>query len=239
MKNNLKQFLLNIWFLKNKFKKSENIFNDIYKSHKWGKSNSGFSSGAGTRSTNVAIYIEEIQKFVKKNCITSIVEFGCGDFTVMSEILDNREINYTGYDISSVILSSNRGKYRRSNIEFIQSDCSNILFDPKRGDLLIIRQVLQHIDNESIKNILRHLDKYEFVIITEHLAKYPSKFNIDKVIGAHTRVHYNSGVFIDKPPFQIKAQEFLSYDENLRFAGNFLEAEIKSLLIVNNRNNLL
>jgi hypothetical protein len=233
----IKSLLLKFYFFKNKYVKNSKIFDEIYLNHKWGGNNS-FSLGEGTRSEKVGFYIDKIKEFIVYNEIKSIVEFGCGDFSVMKELFKKISyISYTGYDVSKVIVDynkiNNNVSINNNRVEFIQSDCANDLFKPYTSDLLIVRQVLQHLDNFSIGNIIRHFDNYKYVLITEHISKNHAKYNIDKVTGAHTRAHFGSGVFIDKPPFMLKAQIIFKYDEDIKFAGNILEGEIVTYLIVN------
>ena len=66
---------------------------------------------------------------------------------------------------------------------------------------MIIRQVLQHLDNKSITKILDKIKSYKYVIITEHIPKNIFIPNIDKSIGLTTRLEFNSGINIEIEPF--------------------------------------
>ena len=59
--------------------------------------------------------------------------------------------------------------------------------------------------------VLLNIRKYPYLIITEHV---PSKIhlkmpNLDKPHGPNIRIDDDSGVFLDKPPFNIKISSVL------------------------------
>ena len=66
---------------------------------------------------------------------------------------------------------------------------------------MIIRQVLQHLDNKSIIKILNKIKSYKYAIITEHIPKNIFIPNIDKNIGLTTRLEFNSGINVEIEPF--------------------------------------
>jgi hypothetical protein len=74
------------------------------------------------------------------------------------------------------------------------------------SDLCIIRQVLQHLPNKDIEAIFKNVSS-RYLLITEHLpaAAKIKEYNVDKVADAGIRVPRGSGIFIDKPPFNLKA----------------------------------
>jgi hypothetical protein len=51
-------------------------------------------------------------------------------------------------------------------------------------------------------NIFRNITA-KYILVTEHL---PAAHKVDKKPGADIRVPRGSGVFIDRPPFNLKAQ---------------------------------
>ena len=77
--------------------------------------------------------------------------------------------------------------------------------------LCLIRQVLQHLSNQEIAQILQNTRKYKYIIITEH---YPPPYlniipNRDKPHGKDIRLDNDSGVYLNKPPYNIKISEVL------------------------------
>lgn len=77
------------------------------------------------------------------------------------------------------------------------------------GDIVFIRQVLQHLSNEQISIVLpKILSKYKYMVLTEHLPS-SEKFihNIDKKAGPDIRLDFNSGLVLTSAPFDIKIKE--------------------------------
>ena len=80
--------------------------------------------------------------------------------------------------------------------------------DLPEGDVCFVRQVFQHLSNGQIIRVLKKLKKYRGVYITEEcpVKKNGVKPNLDKVHGADTRMHLNSGIFLSEAPFNLSKQ---------------------------------
>jgi len=143
---------------------SNNVFNEVYQNKVWGTGEiSGGSSGPGSSPELNKKYIEYLNDFIQKNNIKSIVDIGCGDWQIMSLVnLDN--VQYYGYDTSSIIIDANNKKYKRKNINFIYNDLDQAV-DFKAADLLICKDVLQHLSYHNIHKILLQLHKYKHFFI--------------------------------------------------------------------------
>tara|TARA_Y100000768_G_C23939279_1_gene664247 strand:+ start:559 stop:906 length:348 start_codon:yes stop_codon:yes gene_type:complete len=91
------------------------------------------------------------------------------------------------------------------------------------ADIYIIRQVLQHLSNDSIFNFLKKIqNKCKYLIITEHLPdKEIENFepNKDIVTGPYIRLHEDSGVVLTEKPFNLKIKNkkrlFFSEADNM------------------------
>jgi len=186
------------------------IFNSIYKEAIWGKSEDGVAcSGSGSYDPSVATYVTFVRNLIIEKNIMSIVEIGCGDFEIGQQYADHVQ-HYLGVDVSSFVIEKNRVKFGRDGIFFEHVDASKQ--DLPKSDLCIIRQVLQHLDNSTIGEILARTAVHKFVLITEHLPT-PSRLkkpNLNKWTGPDTRVVFNSGVYVDLPPFGRKGTTMLS-----------------------------
>jgi hypothetical protein len=234
--NYLLRLLLKISNLPNKYKSRQKIFSEIYRKNKWGRdpdNPASFYSGSGSYNNNTSLYIAKIKEIIRENNIKSITEIGCGDLNIAKNYLQDIEI-YNGCDIVPELI-----KNHKHNINVLPTItnffCLDACTDELPGaDCLIIRQVLQHLDNDSIILILNRLTDFHYIIITEHIPKSILKPNLDKIIGSDIRVHYESGVFLNLPPFNIQnLQVILKYDENLRFGKNEIAAEMTTYLIKN------
>jgi hypothetical protein len=246
MKNILKN-LAPRWFirfylhLKNRNKSPEEIFTEIYNKNLWGKAPDGrqYCSGCGTIDSNVEKYIEILRGFINEFKIKSIFEIGCGDFSVMKSVLSRSEVKYTGSDIVKSLIDHLTNSYTNENIKFIQMDAIECEKYPV-ADLCIIRQVLQHLNNEQISEILRKTKKYKYVIITEQIPLNPIHKNDDKITSGYIRLQNQntSGVFLDEPPFLLNCKTLLNYKlDDKDYYGNKIPAFMLNSLIENDKMN--
>jgi len=214
------------------------IFSDIYKRNAWGGKKGEFYSGAGSHNPYVSTYAEIIAEFVRENNIHSIIEIGCGDFIVSQAILDKLNISkhnysYVGYDVVKPLIAHNNSIYSSPSIKFVCKDsCSGNI---QSGELLIIRQVLQHLNNNSIKQIINKFKNYKYIIVTEHqpAEKYGDaiKPNADQLSGSENRLRIKSAVYLDKFPFNCQIDSKLFSILEWCYG---LEAYINTFLIKNN-----
>ena len=187
-------------------------------------------SGPGSYGDHAKKYVNCINNFIVRNGINSITDVGCGDFTIGSQItIQNPDLNYNACDVVKYIIDDNHQKFGSKKIKFYHLDAAKDSLPS--ADLLTIRQVLQHLSNKEIKKILSKANKYKYVIVTEHLLKdeYVKKYNRDKPTGPDIRLIDNSGVYINKPPFNLSCTEIF----NCRLDAYEKEAYLKSFLIIN------
>jgi SAM-dependent methyltransferase len=207
------------------------IFNSIYQASVWGTSEGGAAySGSGSYDPSVATYVEFVRDFIRENQIRSIVEIGCGDFSIGRQYADYVQ-RYLGVDVASFVITQNRAKFGREGLVFEHVDASKQ--DLPRSDLCIIRQVLQHLDNGTIGEILARTATHRFLLITEHLPA-PSRLNkpnLNKRTGPDTRVVFGSGVYVDLPPFGRKGIAVLRLPVAQPQAGP--GEEMRTTLLVN------
>lgn len=70
---------------------------------------------------------------------------------------------------------------------------------------------MQHLSNQDIKKVLKKLKQYDYVIITEHQpTSEDARPNLNKIAGASIRLDMNSGLYLDKTPFNEKIRELLT-----------------------------
>ncbi|MET4082952.1 SAM-dependent methyltransferase [Pedobacter sp. UYP30] len=216
---------------------NSSIFTEIYTRNVWGGNKGDFYSGSGSHNDHIDGYVNAITDFIGDNRISSIVEIGCGDFYVSGEMLarlDRGKIHYqyTGYEVVKALVDRNKLRYPSKQISFKVKDAVNGKI--VSGDLLIIRQVLQHLDNKSITKIISKFSNYKFIIVTEHQIsnKYGEKiiFNKDKKTDSYNRVILYSGVYLEKPPFNcdIKEKIYSFFEAQIN-----LDAYVNTFLIVN------
>ena len=153
------------WLRFRNIKNNADLFGKIYKDGLWGKSNT-FNSGTGSNMINAQQYIDLINKYIEKDNIKTIVDIGCGDFKVASGFnLQSKE--YIGCDIVSSLIDYNNSAYKSKNVQFICLDAINN--ELPKGDLLLVRQVLQHLSNNDVKRFIQKFYGYKHVIVTDEL----------------------------------------------------------------------
>lgn len=183
---------------------TEQVFTDIYKKKHWGTNKKGEGvSGPGSRIKNTEKYRELLQNFLKKNQIHSVVDVGCGDWQ-FSRVLDWKGIDYIGYDVVGSLIKKNREKFGAKNIHFRHAN--GIELDLPKADLLICKDVLQHLTNEDVHKFISQFHKFKYCLITNDVnPKTLSSTNPQIERGGHRNLD------LSKPPFSLKGEKVLDY----------------------------
>lgn len=222
------------WHLKKKG--VEQIFSDIYKNNEWGGQRGTFYSGEGTHSPGTLLYIEKLSAFINNNNVKTVLDIGCGDFAIMSKILEKVDVRYAGADVVPELIEHHQQHYANEKTSFIRLNA--ITEELPDADLVTIRQVLQHLSNEQISKILSKLSKFKYVIISEHILLGDFVVpNLDKIPGPHIRTRFFSSVIIDAPPFNVKNATVLfehRFDEKVK--SKLYPAVIRTYLITTLKN---
>lgn len=180
-------------------------FDHIYRTGIWGRGEDGkMSSGEGSRDALVvAPYVAAVSSVLRQlpNGVR-LVDIGAGDFSVGSQLLPDVG-SYVACDISSLIVAQNRGRYQNeAKVEFRVLDATTD--DLPAGDVVTIRQVLQHLSNAQVAAILPKLSAYAAIIITEAVPGTDFVANVDHQPGFSTRViESGSGVDLAQAPFNL------------------------------------
>ena len=190
------------------------VFEKIYSNSIWGKSedqDDNFCSGEGSYDLGIINpYINAVNKFLSSfEYPLDVVDLGCGDFNIGSKIRSSCK-NYIACDIVEPLIERNKTKYTDLHVDFRILDISED--ELPEGDVVIIRQVLQHLSNELIAAVTKKIQhKYKFLILTEHLPSNPDFTpNLDKPTGHYIRLGIGkkgSGILITEPPFCLTVKE--------------------------------
>jgi hypothetical protein len=138
-------------------------FSQIYNLKYWNSEN---TSGEGSMPKNAIPYLKYLQNFIDIKRPKIIVDIGCGNFELMKNIKIPKSTLYHGIDIVDSVIIENKCKYSQGNIVF---HTVNAISDWQKysGDLLIIKDLLQHLNNEAIlffkTNILKNF-KYAIIV---------------------------------------------------------------------------
>lgn len=190
------------------------VFTEIYTKGLWGKgSDDPFYSGWGSHDVDiVGPYIEASAKFLQRFGKPDVVDLGCGDFSIGSQL---RKFcgNYVAGDIVEPLIERNRQKFSGIGVQFRVVDLATD--ELPAGDVLFIRQVLQHMSNADIARAVAKIQTaYKYLVLTEHLpAGHDFTHNLDKPAGPDVRLNVRvpSGVVLTSPPFnlQVKSSQLL------------------------------
>ena len=208
------------FFLIPNYIKRNIIFYLIYKSKHWRDYNEPLQdesiSGLGSDYNVTKQIINELDIFIKKNNIESILDLACGDFNWIKFLIkNNQNIEYLGLEIVNKIVKSNKLKYTNSKINF---RCTDVLNNnlPKNYDLIILRDFFIHIKNKDILEILNKIkfSNCKFFAITNY--PYVEK-NLDiKGYGHHRCVNIEIIPFkLNNPFYKID-----DYDKKLNIYKN-------------------
>ena len=206
-------------------KSNRDVFSHIYESGEWAVDNNGvkdakyeFTSGSGSSPENVKPYMTYLQDFLKKKQIKSVVDLGCGDWQ-FSRLIDWSGIEYTGIDVVDAVVERNSKMFKRKNISFIRSDGAEDSL-PK-ADLLICKEVLQHLPFKDVLAIITQLSKYKYCLILNDV----DPVTLTNVNSDIPRGHYRP-LDLTQPPFSLKGRKVLSYASGI---------ETKQLLLIENK----
>ena len=180
-------------------------FRTIYRTKAWGDGGEKFCSGLGSRGPASEQYCEFVIKFIRDHNVQSIVDLGCGDFVVGRRIMEGSSIVYTGIDVVPELIEHHKTSAHDARATF---QCLDIATDPlPSADLYLVRQVLQHLSNEEIAKVLVNLRNGSRALISEDVPIHPKSFNRDKTHGPDVRSYWDSGVYVEQPPFSMQVAD--------------------------------
>jgi len=169
-------------------------FNQVYESGKWAKDPAGRgTSGPGSTLEATKEYRAFLEQFIRSHHIKSVVDAGCGDWSFASAI-DWGGARYLGLDISSTTIAMVKRRFEREGFSFDVADVTESL---PAADLLLCKDVLQHLPNEKITRFIRNnltKGKFKWAIITDD----KGRDNHDIFAGEHRLIDLSA------PPFEVK-----------------------------------
>ena len=183
---------------------NEVIFSTIYETGGWDTEDGvKGTSGSGSSPKNAKIYIEFLKDFLTSKQIKSVVDLGCGDWQI-SQLIDWKGIQYKGVDVASNVIERNKMLYASENISFVRADgIDNVL--PK-ADLLICKDVLQHLPFSDILSVITQLSKFKYCIIVNDVDPVTLTCENKDIPRGHYRL-----LDLTKPPFSLSGRKVLSY----------------------------
>lgn len=195
---------------------NEVIFTSIYLKYRWGRQSKKFNfySGDGSHLKSITNnYIEKVSRIIEESVIRPIVvDIGCGDFNIGKNFVKLSE-KYIACDVVLPVIEYNKKKFKAPNLIFLALDATRD--EIPVGDILILRQVLQHLSNADILKVIENIkSKFKYLIFTDHQPSGSDwKPNVDKLTGANTRIELASGLDLTLPPFNLQVESITLVDE--------------------------
>lgn len=117
-------------------------------------------------------------------------------------------ISYIGYDVVPSVIAQNVQKYNATNIQFRQGDATST--DLPSADLLIIKDVLQHLSDIDVHTFISQIHKYKFALLTN---------DVNPLTNTSDNIPINRGdereLDLTKPPFSLNGTKILTFDSHI------------------------
>lgn len=171
-------------------------FEAIYRDDRW---TSG--SGPGSHPDNTIEYRAFLARFMEANAVGSVTDLGCGDWQ-FSRYMDWSRVRYTGLDVVPAIIDRNTRLYAGPTVEFrlLQS-----LDDLPGGDLVVAKEVLQHLPNKVVAEYLAVMaGRYRFALLTNAIEPV-ARSNVDIGFGDWRPLR------LERAPFNARGAVIFTY----------------------------
>lgn len=163
---------------------NKDIFDQIYLNSTW-----GYKSGPGSDPDSSETWIDSVNNFIAKDDVSSVLDLGCGDWRLGSKYnLQGKD--YIGVDVSSIIINEIKAN-ESDNIKFIDADICTM--DIPYADLVLIKDVLQHLPNKDIAIILDQvIKKSKYALICND---FSDDYNLDILPGGGRTLNLSESPF--------------------------------------------
>lgn len=204
------------------------IFTSTYLNYLWGRKEGDFDFYSGDGSHNPKIveeYISNVSVFLSQ--FTSkpvVVDVGCGDFHIGRQLSIYAE-HYIACDVVPAVIAANISRNKLINVSFRVLDAATE--ELPKGDIVILRQVLQHLSNNDVQNVLQRIQgNFHYLIFTDH---QPLELdwtpNLDKQTGPDMRAQFGSGLELTQPPFNLRSLD-CNLISNIKVEDGFIRTFI-------------
>lgn len=132
------------------------IFDDIYRTNFWG------GSGGGSREEVAWPFAAYAEILMSKYSVRAVLDVGCGAGSVgrMIQFEDVGDIEYVGVDVSSEAIA--RARLSNWNRRYLVLNPAEDVMP--FADLVLLKEVTQHLSNADIRALLANLARYPMVL---------------------------------------------------------------------------
>lgn len=159
------------------------VFDQIYKSERWGK---GKGSGTGSSPKYCAGWLEYISRVIPENSI--VLDIGCGDHQLYAGF-DLTRWHYVGVDASETAVALARGRSPTARLHHLAVQDPNLVLSLCAADFILLKDVMMHWETQEIHDFLTGLGDNAPVIITANNHRYvrdPSKNGQPRVLDRYS-----------------------------------------------------
>ncbi|HUR78323.1 MAG TPA: class I SAM-dependent methyltransferase [Acidimicrobiales bacterium] len=139
-------------------------FAAIYEQHDW---LGGSKSGPGSDPERTAPYRAIVERFLREHAVRRVLDIGCGDWST-SGLIDWSAVDYTGVDVVGEVVDANQARHAGPGISFRRLDAVDD--DLPDADLVLIKEVLQHLPTDDVLALLAKVAQYPYVIVVNDIA---------------------------------------------------------------------
>lgn len=129
------------------------VFDKIYQDQYW--SSNGDGSGGDSRPEIVSPFFDIFTKILDDNKVTSIADFGCGSHYIWKDYNWSDNIQYNGYDVSSIALEKARNNCKKESFLFHKLESGLGYNDIPKHDLILAKDVLCHWNENDGHEFIR------------------------------------------------------------------------------------
>lgn len=175
------------------------VFRDIYASDAWGG-----GSGPGSFPEATQHYRIYLQFLMRDLGVRSVVDIGCGDWQ-LGRLLDWSGIDYLGVDIVPEVIGRNQAAFGQPKVNFLCADVTEDAEALPKADLLLIKDVLQHLPNGLVYWTLNNvLPRFRYALIT-NCVEPDSDVNRDIEPGGFRPLR------LEREPFSVRGETVLRF----------------------------
>ena len=153
----------------------------------------GQGSGPGSSPEYTKLWRPFLEDFIGKNRISSVLDFGCGDWQ-SSRLIDWKTTAYHGVDVVPALVDRLRAAYARPGVTFSVVDPENPQLPG--ADLLIVKDVLQHLPNASVLKLLEKFRAFPWALLVNDWSG-GADVNKDIQMAGYRKLDFS------KPPFNL------------------------------------
>jgi SAM-dependent methyltransferase len=167
----------------------------------------GHNSGPGSTAAYTTRYRDFLSALLKQHAVKSVVDWGCGDWQ-FSRLIDWSGIDYTGVDIVPGLVSRLVSSYANEQRRFRLIDPPHAPLFESTADLLICKDVLQHLpidDCHDLLQLFRSIGRRVLLINDRHPAAAHNNHDAD--VGGYRYID------LSLPPFSLPGEIVFEFVE--------------------------